>query len=133
MCPCRRHHVLLVEDEWLIAEQMADILTAEGFEIVGPAPNVRQAIALLENNDVRIAIFDVNLGKEKSFPVADALTECNIPLLFVTGYLDRDLPPHFAGRPILSKPVDPQRLQEVLKQLLKCGSMRRSTASETNE
>ena len=106
---------------------------AEGFEIVGPAPNVRQAIALLEKNEVCVAILDVNLGKEKSFPVADALSEYNIPHLFVTGYLERDLPAQFADRPILSKPVDPQQLQGVLKQFLKCGSMRRSTASETNE
>jgi DNA-binding response OmpR family regulator len=80
MCPRRYHHVLLVEDEWLIAAQMADILTAEGLEVVGPAPNVRQAFALLENNDVCLAILDVNLGKEKSFPVAHALAERNIPL-----------------------------------------------------
>jgi DNA-binding response OmpR family regulator len=118
MCPRRHRHVLLVEDEWLIAAQMADILTAQGLEVVGPAPNVRQAFALLENNDVCLAILDVNLGKEKSFPVAHALAERNIPLLFVTGYLDRDLPPQFAGRPLLSKPVDPQQLHGVIKQLL---------------
>jgi DNA-binding response OmpR family regulator len=118
MCPCRHHRVLLVEDEWLIAAQMVDVLTAEGFEIVGPAPNVHRAITLLENNDVCVAILDVNLGKEKSFPVADALAEGNIPLLFVTGYLDRDLPPQFAGRPLLSKPVDFRQLQGVLQQLL---------------
>ena len=40
--------VLVVEDEPLIAIEMAAVLEAAGFEVVGPAASVGEALALLD-------------------------------------------------------------------------------------
>lgn len=48
--------------------------------------NLAQAEQALQKQAPQIAILDVNISGELSFPVADLLNERNIPIVFVTGY-----------------------------------------------
>jgi CheY-like chemotaxis protein len=102
--------VLVVEDEWLIAELLQEALAEAGYRVIGPASRVREGLELLENNKPDIAVLDVSLRGETSFAVARALAERSIPFVFMTGYVSNDLLGEFKERPVLNKPVDDAKL-----------------------
>lgn len=111
--------ILLVEDEWIIADTLEEAIRDMGYEPVGPVPTVRQAMALIEENQVAAAVLDVSLGSgEKSYPIARVLQSKNIPYLFVSGYQERDLPSEFADIPICPKPYTQEALRDKLSALL---------------
>ena len=83
-------HILVVEDEYFIAEDMAQTLRDHGAETVGPAATIDEALALVETSScLDGAVLDVNLGGQWSYPVADALMRRGVHLVFTTGY-DRE-------------------------------------------
>ena len=99
--------ILVVEDNFLVAENLRELLAARGCDVIGPAPRVEVALSLLAaNGRVDGAMLDINLGGEDCFPVAAALRERDVPFLFLTGY-DQGLsiPAEFRHAPRLSKPV----------------------------
>lgn len=100
--------VLLVEDEYMMASDLAEAFDAAGAEVVGPAPTVGQAMALLASDgELHAAVLDVNLSGEMVFPLADALAERGVRFLFTTGYDSGAIPPRFEGVTRLEKPVGP--------------------------
>ena len=101
-------HILLVEDEYLIAWALQDELQHSGAHVIGPAASVEDALALLANEPVDGAILDVSLGREKVFSVAEALAARGIPFVFATGY--SDLPPEWHHVPRFEKPVEVARV-----------------------
>lgn len=89
--------LLLVEDEYFIAEDMAWQLVAGGAEVVGPVASVDAAIELIEQNQrIDGAILDVNLHGVMSWPVADSLLRHGVPFVFATGYDRATIPYHSA-------------------------------------
>jgi len=114
--PCAR--VLVVEDEWLISEEVEETLHDAGYDVVGPVPSVASALSLIEAERIDTAVLDIHLGKEKSFPVAQALASRAIPFVFVSGYSYNDMPSQFHDCPLLNKPVSPHNLLSQLKLLL---------------
>jgi CheY-like chemotaxis protein len=78
--------VLVVEDEPIVGMLLEDMLLDLGVEVVGPAATLAEALALAEREDLAAALLDVNLGGERSYPVADALARRGVPFLFLTGY-----------------------------------------------
>jgi DNA-binding response OmpR family regulator len=111
--------VLLVEDEWLLAIALQDSVIQMGFAVAGPVPTVAQALAILAEQEVGLAVLDVSLGTdEKSFPIARALKANDIPFIFVSGYQETDLPREFTGTPLCSKPYTEETLKRHLDQLL---------------
>ena len=99
--------ILVVEDEPLVAMLEEDLLVEAGAQVVGPAPSVAQALALIGDGDLDAAVLDVNLGKETVFPVAERLAALGVPFVFVTGYGSQGLIPAFANRPVIQKPFKP--------------------------
>jgi CheY-like chemotaxis protein len=97
-----------VEDEYAIAADVAWWLEDCGAEVVGPAPTIKDALALVDAHGAALdrALLDVNLRGEKVFPVADALLKLTVPFVFSTGYEDAMLPPAYAGVPRLTKPLN---------------------------
>ena len=104
--------LLLVEDEYLIATDLAWAIEQAGAEVVGPAGSVEDALALVREAGGRLdgAVLDVNLRGERVFPVADALAAKGVPFLFATGYDASLIPAHYAKVPRHEKPVDRARL-----------------------
>lgn len=100
-------HVLVVEDEYLMATDLAEALELDGADVVGPAASVRKAQALMDTGaPIDIAVLDVNLAGEYVFAVADRLAAADVPFVFITGYDASLLPPRFGGCFRLEKPVD---------------------------
>jgi CheY-like chemotaxis protein len=107
--------ILVVEDEYLVATALADELEDAGAHVVGPAPSVSRALALIDGTaGIDVAILDVNLGGEAVYPVADALAQRGIGFLLVTGY-DRDaIPERYQDATTLQKPVATNAVLEAL-------------------
>jgi CheY-like chemotaxis protein len=97
----RDQRVLIVEDEAVVAMELARVLTAAGAKVVGPAGTIEEALDLLEGQPIDRAVLDVNLGGRLITPVAKALTGRRIPFVYLTGYQEPDVD----GGPILRKPV----------------------------
>jgi CheY-like chemotaxis protein len=106
--------VLVVEDEWIIAAYVEELLLEMGCEVIGPAPNVARAVELIQSGNPDFALLDVSLGNENSFPIAELLIKRQVPFAFVTGYSNVDLPPRYGARTMLSKPVTPEMLKSFL-------------------
>jgi DNA-binding response OmpR family regulator len=96
--------ILIVEDEWLIAEDTACILKAAGYEIAGPVASVRTALILLATEHVDAALLDVKLNGELSFPIAERLGDLHIPYAFVSGNASDAIPAQFMRFAALQKP-----------------------------
>ncbi len=109
--------VLVVEDEPLIAFDIAAYLTEAGFEVVGPATSLAAALKLLASQGCDLAVLDVNLGPQTAAPIAAALSARSLPFLALSGYSIDQLPEGFKDAPMLTKPVDPKRLVGELRRL----------------
>ena len=80
------HRVLVVEDEALVAMELADILEHVGCTTIGPAATVAQALALLDGRRPDAALLDLNLNGESGARVAIALNDRGVPFVVVSGY-----------------------------------------------
>jgi DNA-binding response OmpR family regulator len=107
--------VLVVDDEALLALEIAEYLTDAGFEVVGPASSVAKALNLVKDPGCDIVILDVNLGSEHSEPVALELRARGIPFVVVSGNSRDHIPPGFLGAPAISKPVEAVMLLKLLQ------------------
>ncbi|WP_164468210.1 HWE histidine kinase domain-containing protein [Caulobacter vibrioides] len=94
-------HVLIVEDEAVVAMELTRMLSAAGATVVGPAGTIEEALALLDAHPVDCALLDVNLGGLPITPVAHALHRLGVPFVYLTGYQE----PAVDDAPILRKPV----------------------------
>jgi CheY-like chemotaxis protein len=96
--------VLVVEDEFLVATLIDDMLTSAGCVVSGPIPRLAEALDAVHSGCFDAAVLDVNLAGDRIDPVADVLSRRNVPFVFVTGYSTGALPTVHAGRPRLCKP-----------------------------
>lgn len=97
--------ILVVEDNYLVAEAITEALVASGYEVVGPAPSLRDGLALALNADIDGAFLDVDLGGRFCFPIAKVLADRKVPFLFLTGYHDPSvIPPELRSTWRLTKP-----------------------------
>ena len=97
----RDQRVLVVEDEALVAMELARVLTEAGAQVVGPAGNIEEALDLVANTPIDRAVLDINLGGRMVTPVAKALAERAIPFVYLTGYQEPDVD----DGPVLRKPA----------------------------
>src|SRR5690349_14722499 len=107
--------VLVVEDEYYLADDMAQALQKLGAEIVGPVPTRDKALALLASGErIDAAVLDINLKGQTVYPVADALRERGVPFVFATGYDPSAIPAAYVEVPRWEKPFNPQDLAKML-------------------
>ena len=110
--------VLLAEDDELMAMAMEDLLTDLGYEVVGPAPSIRQALTLIEQTPFDVAILDLALSDGESYPVADRLRKNDIPFVFATGREADAIDPRFKDAPVLLKPFETDAMHRMLQDLI---------------
>jgi CheY-like chemotaxis protein len=96
--------ILVVEDEFLIALDIATVLEQAGLIVVGPVGTVTQALEALQREEVHGALLDASLPDEPVTGIADALKVKTIPFVFVTGHSREQLPPAYRDAPVVKKP-----------------------------
>jgi DNA-binding NtrC family response regulator len=111
---CRKR-VLIVEDEFIIALDLAREVADRGGVVIGPLGTVDGALAAIKNADVDAAILDINLRGKTAFQVADALANRNIPFVFATGYRAVDVPARHANVRRFEKPTAPSIICSALE------------------
>jgi CheY-like chemotaxis protein len=117
--PLAGRRILIVEDEVMVAWMLEDMLANLGCHIVGPAARINQALAMLDTEAaIDAAVLDVNLGGQKSYPIADALAARGVPFVFSTGYQKNSLPDGYRRFPMLQKPFGQPKLSSALMELL---------------
>ncbi len=109
--------VLVVEDDYVIAMDLAGALSDLGAEVLGPAPSVEEALQIIreQGDALDAAILDINLGAECAYPVADVLRERQLPFVFATGYDAWTLPEAYRDAPRCEKPVDPAEIARLFR------------------
>ncbi len=110
--------ILVVEDEALIALEVADMLRDAEFEVLGPAGSVKDALVLLDEQSCDAAVLDVNLGSATSEPIAERLLASSTPVITVSGYGINQRPKSFGKAPHLDKPLRSELLIQTLNQCL---------------
>jgi CheY-like chemotaxis protein len=116
--PFAGRKVLVVEDEMLVAWLLEDMLVNLGCTVIGPAANGNQALAMIEANVIDVAVLDINLNGEMSYPVADALATRGVPFVFVSAYDKDRMLDAYRAIPVLQKPFHRAELSAVLARLL---------------
>ena len=104
--------VLLVENDALQALEVTSILNRAGFEVVGPARTVAEALSLLTEQSCDAAVLNICLRGETSEQIAATLLECGKPFVVLSGCLKSDFPTIFSGAPALEKPATARLLIE---------------------
>ena len=111
--------VLVVEDEYFLASDLAKALTSCGATVVGPEPTPDRAIARLKGDArIDVAILDINLRGEMVYELADRLIANGTPFLFLSGYDSGTPPPRFQAVPRMLKPSTAGKVVRALERLL---------------
>ena len=111
--------ILVVEDEYMIAEDIAGELADAGAEPLGPVPSVASALRLIAaESRIDGALLDVNLRNEAIWPVVDMLLQRGVPLVLATGYDASAIPPAYLHLPRCEKPVSGRDLAHALARML---------------
>jgi two-component sensor histidine kinase len=116
--PVSRRRILVVEDEGLVGALTSELIDQMGYSALGPCMDLNEAMGVMRRNHIDGAVLDVNLGGELVFPLAKALIDRSIPVVFLTGYEKTAVGGGFEVFPILQKPVAADELRNVLSQVL---------------
>jgi DNA-binding response OmpR family regulator len=103
--------VLLVEDEYYIADDLCHALAGCGASVVGPIPSLDKALPLAETESLTCAVLDIDLRGESGLAVAEVLRRRDVPFVYSTGYSDAVVPEALKGAAHLEKPF---RVEELL-------------------
>ena len=108
----------IVEDDLLIAMELAEIIEEMGCTVVGPVGQLTRALAQADSSALDAALLELDLHGQSSEKVATLLSERGIPFAFVTAYsaaLDTTV---FDRRPVVRKPFHREDIQDVVRMLL---------------
>jgi DNA-binding NarL/FixJ family response regulator len=108
--------VLVVEDNFLLALELADRLRQLGAQVLGPYSKLERAQEAAQTESPTHGLLDINLRGVTSFSLAENLLQSGVRLVFVTGYsVIPDCPAHLEKVPRVSKPVDSIELIRALE------------------
>lgn len=117
MNPIEGKRILIVEDEGLVSAMVEDMLADLGATVVGTASTIARAMLLTKTlRDIDAAVLDVNVREERIDPVAAALIERRVPIVFATGY--GAAPEGLHGTTVIDKPYTRDKLARALTAVL---------------
>ena len=109
--------ILLVEDEYFIADDLRRALEGCGADVVGPAPSLDEALPLAESESLTCAVLDINLRGQSGLRVAETLQRRNVPFVYSTGYNRTSVPEALKGAAHLEKPFRVEELLHAVSQV----------------
>lgn len=115
--------ILVVEDEYFLADDVARTLRRAGAAVVGPVARVVDAEALIAAGArIDAAVLDVNLTGEAVYAVADRLRGRGVPFVFATGYDADAIPDRYADAPRRQKPFEAAEIATAVLDMVRTGA-----------
>jgi CheY-like chemotaxis protein len=112
--------ILVIEDEYFLADDIVRELTRLGARIVGPIAAVEEATSVVDGIvAIDAAVVDINLREETAFPLVRLLRARNVPLVFTTGYDRASIEAEFQDVPLWGKPLDIPAMARELAAMIK--------------
>jgi CheY-like chemotaxis protein len=113
--PLKDRRILVVEDDWFIADAVTGLLAQQGADVFGPAGTVAEGAQLAQYWPIEIAVMDLNLHGQRADDLVVELARKDIPVVVITGY---DIKPRVAENAFatLKKPFTSTVLLETLNQ-----------------
>lgn len=115
MCSAEKRTILVVEDDAILALDLEMMLSDAGFQVLGPASSVREALDLIETEYPEFATLDYHLGRETSAAVARCLALRGTPFIYVSGGDDVEADRTAPRAPIVPKPATAQSILAALR------------------
>ncbi|HVY86981.1 MAG TPA: response regulator [Caulobacterales bacterium] len=114
----RGARVLVVEDQYLIADDLRRMLTACGVEVLGPIGRLDAARAIAAAERIDAALLDIDLKGAPVYPLVEDLRQRSVPYAYLSGYCREMVPADFAAGTHLEKPIQANALAAALQGLL---------------
>jgi DNA-binding response OmpR family regulator len=111
--------VLIVDDESMVAMMIEDMLTDLGHLVLATSGNMSKASKLVADASADLAILDVNLNGEETYPLATSLTKRKIPFIFATGYGSSGIKGEWSEVPVLQKPFQSSELAAAIDRAIR--------------
>lgn len=113
------YRVLVTEDEYFLADDIARSLRSCGAKILGPVSDLESASRILNFEIIDAAVLDINLKGQIVFPIARALRARNVPFVFTTGYDRRSIDAEFQDVLVWEKPFDLLAMVQALANMVR--------------
>jgi DNA-binding response OmpR family regulator len=112
----RNRRILVIEDDYWVAQVLVDVLAEAGAQVIGPLGWIEEALAFIGSHKDAFdsAVLDLNLHGTKSYPIADALMAQQVPFIFTTGYGTAGIDPPYDEHPRCPKPFNRNALLAAL-------------------
>src|SRR5262249_16276779 len=117
--PLAGRRILVVEDEYFIAEEIGALLVRSGAVVVGPLSDQFKPIDILSETAIGCAVLDIDLSGRAVFPLIRELRDRDIPWLYVSGYSEGLVPEDLRARAHLEKPLAPDALVASIQGILR--------------
>lgn len=102
--------ILIVEDDYFQADDARRALEAAGARVLGPFADEVGGTGALHDGSPHCAVLDINLGLGSSLGIARRASVLGVPIVFITGYDEKQIPPEFVNVERLQKPVNARAL-----------------------
>jgi CheY-like chemotaxis protein len=110
--------VLIIEDESMVSMLLEDTLGDIGCKVVGIGSRFAEAMEKARSLAFDVAILDINLNGEHTFPIAQTVADRGLAFVFATGYGSGNLPPSLRHVPVLQKPFQQHDVERALRAAL---------------
>ena len=106
-----RPTVLVVEDEFIIALDLSETVRDLGYKVEGPFADKENAFIAIDQQMPDCAILDVKTADGEVYPLADALADAGVPIIFHSGHIvPADIAERYPLAQACAKPCPPDRL-----------------------
>lgn len=113
------HRILVAEDEMIVAFDLCDTVEEAGFEVEGPHAGISSAMLAFQKEKPDVAILDIQLDDGIVFPLAQKLTEENVPIIFHTGrHTQAEVQQRFPNATTLAKPCPPSTMIQAVNSVI---------------
>lgn len=120
-------HVLILEDDVLIALDLAATIEEFGATVAGPAHTAHQAEKIIAARRPDLALLDFQLNGHTSEAIADHLSGMGVPVVLITGHGRLNLPDRLREGIVLPKPVAPKTVHAIMHEAFR-GDLHRTAA-----
>jgi len=106
-----RPTVLVVEDEFIIALDLSETVRDLGFKVEGPFADKENAFIAIDQHMPDCAILDVKTADGEVYPLADALADAGVPIIFHSGHVPpAEVTERYPQARACAKPCPPDQL-----------------------